>query len=228
MVRPGRVRVSPQPSVRTVFRFRPQVEGSCSFRRRSPSPSRETCRGQGISSRGEPRPRATGIVGQLPRVRGRTPGLPRGGDEQRSLPRRARLPRRHTAVGLISGVLLTAPTCGEGKPRRARGAYPESRTQRPVGSVRCHQQPPGQPQPVTDSRIHCRGRTPRPITPQLSVARLCARTRSPVAAEETDHPREVIEAALAHVVQNKVEAAYQPVVKPRVAPRAARRPPDKA
>ena len=27
-------------------------------------------------------------------------------------------------------------------------------------------------------------------------------------AEETDHPREVIEAALAHVVQNKVEAAY--------------------
>ena len=28
------------------------------------------------------------------------------------------------------------------------------------------------------------------------------------AAEETDHPREVVEAALAHVVQNKVEAAY--------------------
>jgi len=28
------------------------------------------------------------------------------------------------------------------------------------------------------------------------------------AAEMTDHPREVIEAALAHVVQNKVEAAY--------------------
>ena len=28
------------------------------------------------------------------------------------------------------------------------------------------------------------------------------------AAEETDHPREMIEAALAHVVQNKVEAAY--------------------
>ena len=26
--------------------------------------------------------------------------------------------------------------------------------------------------------------------------------------EETDHPREVIEAALAHVVQNNVEAAY--------------------
>ena len=28
------------------------------------------------------------------------------------------------------------------------------------------------------------------------------------AAERTGHPREVIEAALAHVVQNKVEAAY--------------------
>ena len=29
------------------------------------------------------------------------------------------------------------------------------------------------------------------------------------AAEETDHPRDVIEAALAHVVRNKVEAAYR-------------------
>ena len=28
------------------------------------------------------------------------------------------------------------------------------------------------------------------------------------AAEETEHPREVIEAALAHVLQNKVKAAY--------------------
>ena len=28
------------------------------------------------------------------------------------------------------------------------------------------------------------------------------------AAERTDHPREVVEAALAHVVPNKVEAAY--------------------
>ena len=28
------------------------------------------------------------------------------------------------------------------------------------------------------------------------------------AAEQTNHPREVIEAALAHVVQNRVEAAY--------------------
>ena len=28
------------------------------------------------------------------------------------------------------------------------------------------------------------------------------------AAEETDHPREVVEAALAHAVRNRVEAAY--------------------
>ena len=28
------------------------------------------------------------------------------------------------------------------------------------------------------------------------------------AAKKTDHPREVIEAALAHVVRNRVEAAY--------------------
>ena len=28
-------------------------------------------------------------------------------------------------------------------------------------------------------------------------------------AEETNHPREVVEAALAHVMQNKVEAAYR-------------------
>ena len=28
-------------------------------------------------------------------------------------------------------------------------------------------------------------------------------------AEETNHPREVVEAALAHVIQNKVEAAYR-------------------
>ena len=34
--------------------------------------------------------------------------------------------------------------------------------------------------------------------------------RNPLgAAEEADHPREVVEAALAHVVQDKVEAAYR-------------------
>ena len=43
------------------------------------------CKVAGFTAgRGEPRHRATGIVGQLPRVRGQTPGLPRGGDERRS------------------------------------------------------------------------------------------------------------------------------------------------
>ena len=74
-------------------------------------PARAAAAGGGFristAGRGEPHRRAAGILGQLPRGRGQTPGLPRGGDEQRSLPRRARLPRRHTAVGLITGVQLT-------------------------------------------------------------------------------------------------------------------------
>ena len=41
------------------------------------------------------------------------------------------------------------------------------------------------------------------------------------AAKMTDHPREVIEAALVHVVQNKVEAAYARSVGPVRAPPAA-------
>ena len=57
---------------------------------------------------------------QLLRVRGRTPGLPRGGDEQRSLPRRARLPRRHTAVGLISGIRLTSGAARSGASQAGR------------------------------------------------------------------------------------------------------------
>ena len=40
------------------------------------------------------------------------------------------------------------------------------------------------------------------------------RDRRDWAAEETDHPREVIEAALAHVVQNKVEAPARLQVAP--------------
>ena len=53
-----------------------------------------------------------------------------------------------------------------------------------------------------------------PLTKMLQHHRIAAVPhgfRSPFrdwAAEETDHPREVIEAAVAHVIQNKVEAAY--------------------
>ena len=46
---------------------------------------------------------------------------------------------------------------------------------------------------------------------QYQIATVAHRFRSSFrdsAAEESDHPREVIEAALAHVVQNKVEATH--------------------
>ena len=49
------------------------------------------------------------------------------------------------------------------------------------------------------------------LMPTLGIAAVPHGFRSSFrdwAAEETDHPREVIEAALAHVVRNKVEAAY--------------------
>ena len=49
------------------------------------------------------------------------------------------------------------------------------------------------------------------LMPTLGIAAVPHGFRSSFrdwAAERTDHPREVIEAALAHVVQNKVEAAY--------------------
>ena len=59
--------------------------------------------------------------------RGRTPGLPRGGDEQRSLPRRVRLPRRHTAVGLISGDLLTSRGASSGSTSGRVRHVPERR-----------------------------------------------------------------------------------------------------
>ena len=53
--------------------------------------------------------------------------------------------------------------------------------------------------------------TVRRLLRQLGIAAVPHGFRSTFrdwAAEETDHPREVIEAALAHVVRNRVEAAY--------------------
>ena len=48
------------------------------------------CKVAGFTAgRGEPRHRATGIVGQLPRVRGQTPGLPPRGVRPRGGPRRS-------------------------------------------------------------------------------------------------------------------------------------------
>ena len=46
------------------------------------------------------------------------------------------------------------------------------------------------------------------VTPNSSTGKLRSSFRD-WAAEETDHPRVAVEAALAHAVQNKVEAAYR-------------------
>ena len=62
----------------------------------------------------------------------------------------------------------------------------------------------GQGRPLHDSML-------RRLLRELGVAAVPHGFRSTFrdwAAEETDHPREVIEAALAHVVRNRVEAAY--------------------
>ena len=62
----------------------------------------------------------------------------------------------------------------------------------------------GQGKPLTDKEL-------RWLVREQGIAAVPHGFRSSFrdwAAEETDHPREVIEAALAHVVQNRVEAAY--------------------
>ena len=58
--------------------------------------------------------------------------------------------------------------------------------------------------PLNDSQLRC-------LLRELGIAAVPHGFRSSFrdwAGEETDHPREVIEAALAHVVGNRVEAAY--------------------
>ena len=62
----------------------------------------------------------------------------------------------------------------------------------------------GRGKPLHDSAV-------RRLLRQLGIAAVPHGFRSTFrdwAGEETDHPREVIEAALAHVVRNRVEAAY--------------------
>ncbi len=62
----------------------------------------------------------------------------------------------------------------------------------------------GQGRPLHDSML-------RRLLRELGIAAVPHGFRSTFrdwAGEETDHPREVIEAALAHVVRNRVEAAY--------------------
>ena len=62
----------------------------------------------------------------------------------------------------------------------------------------------GQGKPLSDKEL-------RWLVRELGIAAVPHGFRSSFrdwAAEETDHPREVIEAALAHMVRNRVEAAY--------------------
>ena len=63
----------------------------------------------------------------------------------------------------------------------------------------------GDGQPIFDKRL-------RRLLRKFEIAAVPHGFRSSFrdwAAEETDHPREVVEAALAHVLRNKVEAAYR-------------------
>ena len=63
----------------------------------------------------------------------------------------------------------------------------------------------GDRQPIFDKRL-------RRLLRKLEIRAVPHGFRSSFrdwAAEETDYPREVVEAALAHVVRNKVEAAYR-------------------
>ena len=62
----------------------------------------------------------------------------------------------------------------------------------------------GQGKPLDDKQLRC-------LLHEQGIAAVPHGFRSTFrdwASEETDHPREVIEAALAHVVRNRVEAAY--------------------
>ena len=62
----------------------------------------------------------------------------------------------------------------------------------------------GQGKPLDDKQL-------RWLLRELGIAAVPHAFRSTFrgwAVEETEHPREVIEAALAHVVRNRVEAAY--------------------
>ena len=83
------------------------------------------------------------------------------------------------------------------------------------------------PDPLTDAGTDARRRRQSARVPCRADCRIRDlsqgfRSFRDWAAEETDHPREVIEAAMAHVVQNKVEAAYQPVAKVEVRDRQGR------
>ena len=86
---------------------------------------------------------------------------------------------------------------------RAMEVLEEARTLGDGGSPLVFALPDGRP--IFDKRL-------RRLLRKLEIAAVPHGFRSSFrdwAAEKTDHPREVVEAALAHVVHNKVEAAYR-------------------
>ncbi|MDD9981830.1 MAG: site-specific integrase [Gammaproteobacteria bacterium] len=93
--------------------------------------------------------------------------------------------------------LCTRATEILGEARRLPGA---SRTGESVGLLF----PSARRKPLSDARISN-------LLQQLGIAAVPHGFRSSFrdwASERTDHPRDVVEAALAHVVRNQVEAAY--------------------
>ena len=89
---------------------------------------------------------------------------------------------------------------GAGDPARSRALAPGRRRGRPHRI--------GVPEPARKGALR---RSISKLVKLLGIAVVPHGVRSSFrdwAAEQTNHPREVIEAALAHVVQNRVEAAY--------------------
>ena len=85
----------------------------------------------------------------------------------------------------------------------AKGSAPSTPARRDGGAAPAETRPSLRPSPGrVPGTTRSAGRTRR------SAAHGFRSAFRDWAAEETDHPREVIEAALAHVVQNKVDAAY--------------------
>ena len=120
------------------------------------------------------------------------------------------------AVGRVGGDRSGAGGCGPSRPggqRRTAGTgcrcvdvpWRFSRQRRHSGREPVHWcSPMGAGSHLHDSQL-------RRLLRELGIAAVPHGFRSSFrdwAGEETDHPREVIEAALAHVVRNRVEAAY--------------------
>ena len=96
----------------------------------------------------------------------------------------------------------------EGEPRAPRSAQPAGAGCPRRGADARGRQPARVPEPLGNA---IKDTFLSELPKQLDIAAVPHGFRSSFrnwAAEETDHPREVVEAALAHAVRNPVEAAY--------------------